>query len=127
MLKRTIKYEDYDGNIREEDFYFNLTRTELLSMEMLTVGGLSKKLEKMVKSQEIAAIAEHFEKLILAAYGEKTPDGKRFMKSPELSQAFKETMAYDELFIELSTNDEAAAKFVDAVVQAAKDKPIPIK
>lgn len=127
MLKRTIKYLDYDGVEREEDFYFNLSRSELMKMELKEVGGLAKRLERIIKAKETHEIAEHFERVILDAYGEKSADGKHFRKSPEISQSFKETPAYDELFVEITTNDEAAVAFIQGVTQTAKDKPIIMK
>ena len=116
MLKKTIKYTDYDGNERNEDFYFNLTKAEVMEMEMGTTGGMQKMLEKIVAEQDSKRIIETFKDIIIRSYGVKTPDGKRFMKSKELADAFTQTEAYSELFMELATNADAAAAFVNGIV-----------
>lgn len=116
MLKKTIKYTDFDGNERTEDFYFNLTKAEVTELEMSTEGGLVKMLEKIVAAQDSKRIIEIFKDLILRAYGEKSPDGKRFIKNQELRDAFSQTEAYSELFMELATNAEASAAFVNGIV-----------
>ena len=120
MLKKTIKYTDYNGTEREEDFYFNLTKAELMEMEMSTSGGLAEMIQNIVKAQDAPAIIKIFKDLVLKAYGQKSLDGKRFMKVDEngtpLSIAFSQTEAYSNLFMELATNAEAAAEFVNGIV-----------
>lgn len=116
MLKKTITYVDYDDNKRTEDFYFNLSKAEVMEMEMSTDGGMTKLLNKMIAEQDNKRIMEMFKKIILQAYGEKSLDGKRFIKSPELSEAFAQTEAYSQLFTELATNPQAAADFVNAII-----------
>lgn len=121
MLKRTISYTDYDGNQREESFYFNLTKAELTEMELSASGGLTKMIEKIVETQDGARIISIFKELILKAYGEKSPDGRRFIKSKELSEAFSQTGAYDVLFMELATDADKASDFIKAVIPADID------
>lgn len=116
MLKKTIPYTDYNGNERTEDFYFNLTKAEIMEMEMSTTGGLSEMIQNIVKTQDAPSIIKIFKDLILKAYGEKSPDGKRFIKSPELSAAFSQTEAYSQLFMELATDADKAAAFVDGII-----------
>jgi hypothetical protein len=118
MLKKTIPYVDYNGVEREEDFYFNLTKAEIMEMELSTTGGLSEMITKIVAAKDAPAIIKVFKELILKAYGEKSADGKRFIKSAELSDAFAQTEAYSILFMELSTDADAAAKFVNGIVPA---------
>lgn len=115
MLKKTITYTDYDGNERTEDFYFNLSKAEISEMELSINGGLTKLIEKIVQENDQAKIVEYFKDLILRSYGEKSLDGKRFIKSKELSEAFSQTEAYSELFMELATDADAAAAFVNAI------------
>ena len=119
MLKKTITYNDYNGNERTEDFYFNLTKAEIMEMELGTTGGLAEMLTRIVAAQDAPAIIKVFKDLVLKAYGEKSPDGKRFIKSEELSTAFSQTEAYSQLFMELATNADEAAKFVNGIVPAA--------
>lgn len=118
MLKKTIEYIDYNGVARKEDYYFNLSKAEIMEMEMGTAGGLAEMITKIVAAKDAPAILKIFKELILKSYGEKSPDGKRFIKSPELSEAFAQTEAYTELFMELSTNAEAGAAFVNGIVPA---------
>lgn len=125
MLKKTIKYTDYDGNEREEDFYFNLTKAECIKLQLSTDGGLEKKLRKIIAEQDVPKILPIFEEIVLGAYGEKSMDGKRFMKSKELSEAFSQTEAYTELFMELVSDADAAAAFINGIIPQVEDKPAP--
>lgn len=118
MLKRTITYTDYNGVERTENFYFNLSKAEIMEMEMSTVGGLAEMINKIVAEQDAPAIIKIFKELVLKAYGEKSPDGKRFIKSDEIAAAFSQTEAYSQLFMELATDADAAAKFVNGIVPA---------
>lgn len=122
MLKKTITYIDYDGTERTEDFYFNLTRAEVLEMETSENGGLAKLLQKIVAEQNHKRIVELFKEIILKAYGEKSLDGKRFVKSDALREGFMQTEAYSQLFMELATNSESAATFVNGIVPATISK-----
>lgn len=123
MLKKTITYIDYDDNKRTEDFYFNLTKAEVTEMELSTSGGLSKMLQKIVAELDTKPIIEMFKDLILKAYGEKSPDGKRFIKNKELRDAFSQTEAYSELFMELAENADAAAAFVNGITPNVNIEP----
>lgn len=116
MLKKTVTYTDFDGNTRTEDFYFNLTKAELMELELSKEGGMQKQIEKIIASQSVPQIVEIFKTLVLKAYGEKSDDGRRFMKNPEITQAFKETQAYSDIFMELSTDDKAAAAFIQGII-----------
>ena len=118
MLKKTITYTDYNDVERKEDFYFNLSKAELMEMEMSTAGGLAERINKIVATQDNVAIIAIFKDLVLKAYGEKSADGKRFIKSKELSEAFSQTEAYSILFMELATNADAGAEFVNGIVPA---------
>lgn len=116
MLKKRIKYTDYDGNEREEDFYFNLSKAELVELELTTDGGLEQMIQKITDTRDMPKLIELFKRLILMSYGEKSENGKRFIKSKELSEAFAQTEAYSELFMELATDDKAASEFVNGIV-----------
>lgn len=116
MLVKNIKYVDFDGNERSEDFYFNLTKAEVTEMEMSTEGGLAKMLEKIVAEQDSRRIIEIFKDLILKSYGEKSPDGKRFTKNKEIRDSFSNTEAYSELFMSLATDAEKASAFINGIL-----------
>lgn len=116
MLKKTIKYTDYNGETREEDFYFNLNKAEVTEMELSKQGGLSEYIKRIVAAQDAPSLVELFKELICKSYGEKSLDGKRFVKSKELTEEFTQTEAYAELFVELASNAEEATKFVNGIM-----------
>lgn len=122
MLKKTITFPDYNGVERTEDFYFNLSKAEVMEMEMSTTGGLAETIQKIVAAQDAPAIIRIFKELVLKAYGEKSPDGRRFVKSEDISAAFAQTEAYSILFMELATDADSASKFVNGIVPAAEKK-----
>lgn len=128
MLKKSITYTDYNGTERTETFYFNISKAELMEMELGTTGGYAEMLQRIVDTQDAPSLIKIFKDLIFKAYGVKSSDGKRFIKSKELSEEFAQTEAYTVLFMELATNAEAGAEFVngilpqDLVAQAANDK-----
>ena len=116
MLKKTITYTDYNGVERTEDFYFNFNESEILEMELGTTGGLAEMINKIVAAQDAPAIIKVFKDLVLKAYGEKSADGKHFIKSEKLSTEFSQTEAYSKLFMELATDADAGAAFVNGIV-----------
>lgn len=116
MLKKTITYTDYNGIERTEDFYFNLTKAELMEMEIGTTGGMADMIKRIVDAKDAPAIIKIFKELVLKAYGEKSADGKRFVKSEEISNGFAQTEAYSQLFMELATDADAAAAFVNGII-----------
>lgn len=116
MLKKTITYTDYNGVERTEDFYFNLTKAELMEMEIGTTGGMADMIKRIIDAKDAPAIIKIFKELVLKAYGEKSADGKRFVKSEEISNGFAQTEAYSQLFMELATDADAAATFVNGII-----------
>ena len=123
MLKKTIEYTDYNDVKRKEDFYFNLTKAEIMEMELSTTGGLAEMIQKIMDTQDTPQIIKLFKDLVLKAYGEKSADGKRFIKNDDIRDGFAQTEAYSELFMELATDANAAASFVNAIVP--KDLEVP--
>lgn len=116
MLKKTITYTDYNGLERTEDFYFNLSKAELVKMELGTAGGLIVAMNKIVNEKQAPSLIKMFEDLVLGAYGEKSPDGKYFTKNDEVRERFKCTEAYSNLFMELSQDAEATADFIKGII-----------
>ena len=126
MLKKHIAYTDYNGVNREEDFYFNLSKAEIMEMELSTTGGLTERINKIIGAQDTSTIIKMFKDLVLRAYGVKSDDGRRFIKSEELKNDFAQTEAYSILFMELATDSDKAAEFVNGIVpsdmaEAAKE------
>jgi hypothetical protein len=120
MLKKTITYMDYDDTERKEDFFFNLNKAELTEMELQIPGGMQRLLEKIVAERDSKRIIELFKDIILRSYGEKTADGKHFVKSKELTDAFTQTNAYSELFMELLNDAGVASKFVAGILPSTE-------
>lgn len=127
MLKKTITYTDFNGEERTEDFYFNLTKADLIKKEMMTKGGYRERLESVGKSNNGALIMSVFTELIQDSYGIKSEDGKHFAKSPEIAQDFMQSAAYDTFFMKLVTDADEAIAFTrgimppDLVEAALKD------
>jgi hypothetical protein len=122
MLKRTIKYTDFNDEEQTEVFYFNLNKTELLETDFGFQGGLEKTLEKIIETQDRAELVKIFKSLILSAYGEKSVDGKRFTKSDQIREEFAQSAAFEALFTELATDDGAAATFVKGILPKDMDE-----
>ena len=118
MIKKTVTYTDYNEVERTENFYFNLSKAEVLEMEMSTAGGMAESIQKIIDAKDTPAIIRVFKDLVLKAYGVKSDDGRRFIKSEELSEEFSQTEAYSQIFMELATNADEAAKFVNGIVPA---------
>lgn len=104
MLKLTRTYVDFNDLSRTEDFYFNLTQAEVTEMELSVDGGLVEMINRIVAAKDGKQIIALFKDIVLRAYGEKSPDGKRFIKTPEIRDAFAQTQAYSDLFMELATD-----------------------
>ena len=116
MLKKAITYTDFNGQEHTEDFYFNLTKAELIELEMGFEGGLSEGLKKIVASADGNAIMKEFKRILLTSYGQRSPDGKRFVKNQQLRDEFEATEAYSVLFVSIVTDPEAAADFVRGIM-----------
>lgn len=118
MIKKTVTYIDYNGVERTENFYFNLSKAEVMEMEMGAEGGMAASIQKIVDAKDAPAIIRVFKDLVLKAYGIKSDDGRRFMKSKEISDAFAQTEAYSQIFMELATDAGAASAFINGIVPA---------
>ncbi len=119
MYKKTITYVDFDDVERTEDYYFNLTKSELMEMDFSATGGMEKMIKSVIAAQDSKRIMEIFKEIILKSYGEKSLDGKRFIKVRDghrLADDFAETGAYDALFMELATNDKSATEFITGII-----------
>lgn len=129
MIKKTVTYTDYNGVERTEDFYFNLNEAEALKLEMGVTGGLSAMVQRVIAAKDNTTLINIFEELVLKAYGVKGPDGREFIKNDEVRAKFTQTEAYSIIFMELATNAEKAAEFVNGIVPKKKEQgatPVPI-
>lgn len=118
MLKKTVTYTDFNGVERTEDYLFHFNKAEIAEMELSENGGYSELLKKIVASKDTPSIIRYFKKLVLDAYGVKSEDGRSFRKSKELRDAFEQSEPYSIIFMELATDDKAAAAFVNGVFPA---------
>ncbi len=116
MLKRAINYEDFEGNPATEIFYFNLSEPELIELEVEFENGLKAMLESIIEAKDYKNLIKRFKEIVLLAYGQKSEDGKRFIKSDQLREEFSQTAAYISLFMELATDDNAAVIFLKGVL-----------
>lgn len=116
MYKETVKYIDYDGNEREEDFYFNFTKAELMEMQFSAEGGLEKHIQSIIAAKDSKKILETFKDIVIKAYGVKSPDGRKFIKNDEVRADFVQTEAYSEIFTKFATDDAAAAAFINGII-----------
>ena len=122
MINKTITYTDYNGTERTETFSFNLTKAEIAEMELGVAGGLSSMFDKIIKANDTPSLIKVFKDIVLKAYGVKSPDGRRFIKSEELSSEFSQTEAYSIIFMELATDADAASKFVNGIIPSDMSK-----
>ena len=116
MYSRKVKYEDYDGNPREVECFFNLNKAELLELQMSWDGGLEKVLEKIVAEHDQKRMIEMFKMIMLKSYGQKSLDGNRFIKSQQLTEEFTQTEAYSELFMLFATDADVASEFINGII-----------
>jgi hypothetical protein len=127
MLKRDITYEDFNGETVTETFYFNLTKTEIIELEVSYKKGLEETIKAIIKAQDNKSLIAEFKQIVLLAYGVKSEDGRRFIKNDQLREEFAQSAAYDALFMEMATNEDAAANFIMGVIprdlSVDQDKP----
>lgn len=116
MIVKTVTYTDFNGNERTESFWFHLSRPELTEMLLGIDNNIETYIKTIIKSENYYEIVKIFKKLLLEAYGEKSEDGRRFIKLPEKTKEFSESEAYSVLFTELTTNEEKASEFVNGLI-----------
>lgn len=118
MFKKTMTYTDWNGVERTEDVYFNLSKAEILEMQLTTEGGFDNMLERMIKAKDTIALVKLYKQLILKAYGKKSEDGRRFEKSEEITREFIESPLFSDVYMELTLDDEKAQEFVRGIMPA---------
>ena len=116
MFKKEIEYQDFNGQQRKEMFYFNLSKAELMEMELSTQAGMEEMIKMLIATKDNAKIVQTFKDLILRSYGIKSEDGTRFIKTPELREAFEQSNAYSELFMEILSSTDAQVSFINGVI-----------
>ena len=121
MFKKTVTYEDWNGESVTEDFYFNLTRTEILEMEYSLRPGqtFTELVTSLMETKDTGEVLSLIKEIVLASYGRKSADGKRFVKNAEIREEFEQSMAFDEIYIELASDSSMAADFVNGIMPKA--------
>lgn len=118
MVAKKITYTDFTGKEITEVFYFNLTQVELAEMNLNIDGGFDQLSDRFKQKPDAAQMVDIFKALMHKAVLEKTPDGKRYVKSKEISDSFVASDAYSQLFIEmiLSENSDNVLNFLSKVI-----------
>ena len=124
MIVRTMTYTDYNGETRTEKFYFNLTAAEIAKLNFSKKNGLEETIRRCIKEGDTGQMVSLLEEIVLLAYGERSEDGKRFIKSEELSRAFSQTPAYSDLFMSFFMDENAATSFLDELIPADMAKNV---
>lgn len=122
MFIKEVTYEDFNGNQQTRKYMFNLSKAELLEMQLSIGGGLTEYAKRITEAQDTPALAELFKKLLLMSYGEKSDDGQSFIKKRngvKLADEFEQTAAYAELYTELATNEQSAIEFINGIIPAS--------
>lgn len=122
MIKKTVSYVDYDGHDRVENFYFNLTQTELTDLSVKHSGGLNDYIQSIIDAKDVKELYSLFKEIIDMSYGKKSEDGRKLMKSQEILDDFKQTLAYDKLVVSLANDEEEAAAFIKGVIPSTEKK-----
>lgn len=122
MFKHNIKYTDFNGVDRQEDFYFHLSLPELTRIEAEFGQSLAEYAKGATERQNPKEMISFLERIILTSYGVKSPDGRSFQKSDDLRKGFEYSQAYAELFEELLTNPDLAQKFGESIADTGKQK-----
>lgn len=120
MIKETITFENLDGNTVTEDHYFHLSMKELTALELGPGVGLYDKLMAITSKGNNKETLEAFEEIIRLSYGQRI-DGSasEFYKSPEISEKFMNSLAYDELFSSLLTSTTKTIAFINGIMPKA--------
>ena len=116
MLKKTIKYKNFNDEWEEEDFFFHLSKAELVELEASHEDGLAAAMQRIVDANDNKSIIAEFKKIIMQSYGIKSSDGKRFVKNQTIREAFESSEAYSTLFMELVTDTDAAIEFMNGII-----------
>ena len=120
MYKKTIKYVDFNGVEREEDFYFHMTKAEAIKAEMSEKGGLTAAITQIAAEDDAENLFRLFEKIVRMAYGKRSVDGKSFIKKPEYADEFLSSEAYSNLFMEFMEDANKASEFVNGILASVE-------
>jgi hypothetical protein len=118
MLKKTVTFEDLDGNEVTEDFYFHLSKADIIEMEASEQGGMAQHLAAMIATNDNGQILSAVKLILERTVGRRSEDGRRFERSKEITEAFMQSDAYSVVFMDLVTDAAKAAEFFKGVIPA---------
>lgn len=118
MYVKEVEYTDFNGVARKEKFYFNLTKAEILEMELGKTGGFTEYIRKVIEAQDTPTLMSLFRSLLLKSYGVKSDDGRRFIKNDAVREDFEQTQAFSDLYMQLALDDNEASKFINGIMPA---------
>lgn len=116
MLKKTMQTVDFGGTERTETYYFNLTKAEIMEMQLGTEGGFVEMIHRIVDAKSQLELAEMFKKIICKSYGVLSPDGRKFIKNQAVLDDFMATQAFSDLYMELVGDDNKATAFFEGIM-----------
>ena len=116
MLKKTMTTVDFGGTKRTETYYFNLTKAEIMEMQLTTDGGFVQMIQKATDAQSNQELVKTFKDIICKSYGVLSPDGRKFIKNEAVLEDFMATQAFSDLYMELLNDENAAAEFFNGVL-----------
>lgn len=123
MVKKTIAYTDFNGVQRKDDFFFHMSLPEVTRLQAsVSPETFDEHILRIAKEGKEGAILQLLEKIILGAYGVKSPDGKSFIKTQEETRNFEYSQAYAELFEQLLLQPEEMRVFAEGI--GALTKPV---
>ncbi len=128
MISEKLTYTDYNGKERTETYYFNLSKAELTELQNSVDGGFGAYITRIRDAENLPELVKVFKEIILMSYGEKSDDGKYFLKKKNgvrLAEMFEQTEAYSTLFMKLATDDKAAARFINGIIPADMRTQLP--
>ena len=118
MIKQDITYTNFEGEQETETLYFHLNKVELMEMQVSEKRGLAQYITDIQKAENNKEIFRLFKEIVLRAYGERSDDGKKFIKNERLREEFEGSLAYEELMVKVVTEADFAAKFVNGIMPA---------
>lgn len=126
MIRKAITFTNFNDEEVTEIHHFHLSRPEVIELEASLDGGLSATLKSIIGEVHNRKLIEYFKLIILASYGIKSDDGRHFRKSQEIARDFEQSAAYDSLYMELLSDANVAAAFIEGVLPRLEDQDKPL-
>lgn len=115
MYRKKITYTNFNGEVVEKEFYFNLTPAEVTEMDLSEEGGLEARIKKIINERDTTKIYPMLKNIVLMSYGVRSLDGDRFEKSEAMSEAFSHTNAFSDLMMSFFEDIHNAVDFMNGI------------